>query len=768
MNDLSGPLPIDVANAIRLIAGDGVVVHRKPLTVVVAASGPRDLTAQAITGAVEELINTGQLSFGPVAAALQDFVVDRQPRGVAAVLDISPDPIAFLFDQAAAVGPEESHRGDGRAGWTTVFISGDSVSLVVGTESEYPVVEWSQFWAGTIAGQGAQVPLTRQVDPENVLPATAGASEPEPELPGVTTAVYAAGVEAKPTSSLAGTSTDSGPDVSSDIPGRSLIGGSESADFGRSEEANALDHDREGNQAGAKAPDDLDVIGDEVANAVAAVNGTSPSDQATQASIEVDGATEAVEHAVDDSTDADRAEKATDGDGEAAVLEPPGTEANHETSSSELASDASAATENRPTPPDGDGADANDTEASDTEPVDDDSAANGPQVEVEVADAVAVNQDSTEADTAAVEAEKAERTEPDETAEAAELSDAVPELTDAVPDVTDAVPDVTDAVPELADAVAEQPETVDASTATETDEATEPEDGLIDGVVVEDEPTAEVEQDATTDGDSEAPDSPDRLAEAATQDLSSLIAAGGTAPAPMADPTDLVGVTTNGASSPEQVTSAFPAGLGGLDLDLEQPSNDLVESAQGSTAEAGWASDGTSESALDEQSLLDLPPPSGTPIGGPPPMPPGASVDQAPIPAPEPTSVQPIVGQPPMPGAGSNQAGVGAAPSQPGTISDRPPGPPPPPPAGAPIPGPPPGPPPPPPSADLAGPPGSMPPPTNSPIAGPPPIPGDGQPSQLDDQQADGLLEGIPPLPGHGLRLDTEPDDHDDEPGRRW
>jgi len=153
--------PITADLAARVAPGSGAVVHRKPLTVVVASDAETDRIARGLTEVVEQLIAAGDLSFGPVAAGLQQFVVDHQPTGVAAVLDVAPDAIAFLFDQAVAIGDSTTHRASGRSGWTTVFVEGDSVSLVAGPGPERPVDWWSQLWAGTVAGSGVQVDLHR-------------------------------------------------------------------------------------------------------------------------------------------------------------------------------------------------------------------------------------------------------------------------------------------------------------------------------------------------------------------------------------------------------------------------------------------------------------------------------------------------------------------------------------------------------------------------------------------------------------------------------
>ncbi len=183
MSNRSGLPPISADAAVRLAPGQGIVVHHKPLTVVVAPQGDVERTADAIGREVERLIESGDLSFGPVATGLQQFVIDHQPAGVAAVLDITPDPIAFLFDQAAAIGTGTVHRASGRAGWTTVFVEGDSVSLAAGAGPEQGVVGWSSLWAGVAPGQGAQVTLSRAYDPEAAGDGPDVAAEPAEPLP---------------------------------------------------------------------------------------------------------------------------------------------------------------------------------------------------------------------------------------------------------------------------------------------------------------------------------------------------------------------------------------------------------------------------------------------------------------------------------------------------------------------------------------------------------------------------------------------------------
>ena len=149
--------------AARIAPGDGVVVHQRPLTVVATTGGDVAPLAESLTAMVESLIESGELDFGPVAAGLQRCVVEHQPTGVAAILDISPDPIAFLFDQALASGPGATHRASGRSGWTTVFVEDDRLHLAAGPGIDLPVAGWSRLRGGTVAGVGAHVSLVRSL-----------------------------------------------------------------------------------------------------------------------------------------------------------------------------------------------------------------------------------------------------------------------------------------------------------------------------------------------------------------------------------------------------------------------------------------------------------------------------------------------------------------------------------------------------------------------------------------------------------------------------
>ena len=182
MSDGPKVQPIRSSGAAEILAGEGVVVHRPPLTVVVSVAGSSDNVAPVITNLVDGLVLGGQCDFGSVAEALQNFVVAHQPMGVAAVLDVGPDPIGFLFDQAQITDADITHRGEGRLGWNTIFISGTQATAMAGVEEDFyrdPSDGWVQIWAGTVTGGGARMPLlagAEAVDsPEaQILPAATG------------------------------------------------------------------------------------------------------------------------------------------------------------------------------------------------------------------------------------------------------------------------------------------------------------------------------------------------------------------------------------------------------------------------------------------------------------------------------------------------------------------------------------------------------------------------------------------------------------------
>ena len=130
---------------------------------MVAVAGGADNIAPVMTDLVDGLVSSGRCDFAAVAEALQSFVVAHQPMGVGAVLDIGPDPIGFLFDQAQITDQETTHRGEGRMGWNTIFVAGAQATIMAGAEEDFyrdPSDGWALVWAGTVPGGGAKVPLT--------------------------------------------------------------------------------------------------------------------------------------------------------------------------------------------------------------------------------------------------------------------------------------------------------------------------------------------------------------------------------------------------------------------------------------------------------------------------------------------------------------------------------------------------------------------------------------------------------------------------------
>lgn len=184
MNE-SSPSGLGDDGAVTLVPGDDIVVHHKPLTVVISAAGSTAELAPHATEIVDTLAAAGTWEFGPVAEALQGLVVSHQPSGVAALLDIKPDPIIFLFDEAHAIEGSETHSGSGRSDWNTIFATADDVTLLVGSSASAPPVEWSQLQAGTVPGLGARakiVAFASAVPGDNQKPMPAEApTGPDPE-----------------------------------------------------------------------------------------------------------------------------------------------------------------------------------------------------------------------------------------------------------------------------------------------------------------------------------------------------------------------------------------------------------------------------------------------------------------------------------------------------------------------------------------------------------------------------------------------------------
>ncbi len=84
---------------VSIIPGSGSVVRNGPLTLVLA--GRSDVGAAALT-ILDDLASTEAWGFDQVSAALHQIVVDNDPSGVAAVLQLEGEAILFAFDRAEA------------------------------------------------------------------------------------------------------------------------------------------------------------------------------------------------------------------------------------------------------------------------------------------------------------------------------------------------------------------------------------------------------------------------------------------------------------------------------------------------------------------------------------------------------------------------------------------------------------------------------------------------------------------------------------------
>ena len=143
----------------------------------------------------DELAAADDWAFETVAAALQAFVIDHDPPGVAALLESDEETMVFLFDQAEAIEFDDDEdpsasvrvqRGVGRSGWTTELVTGPWILLRLGLD---PVVPWTELRWGVAIGSTAMMAIGLEIPP------AASLGEPEPasvEMAATETAPHAA------------------------------------------------------------------------------------------------------------------------------------------------------------------------------------------------------------------------------------------------------------------------------------------------------------------------------------------------------------------------------------------------------------------------------------------------------------------------------------------------------------------------------------------------------------------------------------------------
>ncbi|MFV0523204.1 MAG: hypothetical protein ACK5RL_01750 [Acidimicrobiales bacterium] len=223
-DDEPGPRGVSVEGVFRR---RGLVARHHPLTVLIEVPGSSFTADSPLPAALLAVADTVAAhpdpDFAAAAEALQDFVVEHQPTGVAAVLD-GPEPILFLLDNAFATEPVDDdprpedqpptpalapidgiptdgdegpgrldgggragraaadaalpidHRGVEPDGWVTSRLTRRSVEVEVGGLGSDPV--GIVLRGGVVPGTRAVVPLTRCARPRPV------AVSPPPGHPG--------------------------------------------------------------------------------------------------------------------------------------------------------------------------------------------------------------------------------------------------------------------------------------------------------------------------------------------------------------------------------------------------------------------------------------------------------------------------------------------------------------------------------------------------------------------------------------------------------
>ena len=185
-----------------MIAGTtGAIVRRGRLTVVIGDPGRAfdadDSLPQATRAAVESLAQDEAWTFEAVAAALHQLVVDYNPPGVAAFLDLDEDPMVFLFDRGEATeldeeaspdaGGHTSHEADGRSGWTTKIVIGPQVRLQL--RGAPAPGGWAFLRDGAVAGAAALTHVSTAAEEEvaapEVAPPPAAPPAPPPTADGL-------------------------------------------------------------------------------------------------------------------------------------------------------------------------------------------------------------------------------------------------------------------------------------------------------------------------------------------------------------------------------------------------------------------------------------------------------------------------------------------------------------------------------------------------------------------------------------------------------
>lgn len=170
-----------------IVPGPGHVLVTGPFAMVMSGTAG---DAQAADDAFRRVAERRAWTFDTVAAALQDLVLDRNPRGVAAILTAGGDPVVFVFDEAMAIFDGSAHSGTGRDEWVTEIVMGDHVELRLAGNTTMPPQHGTSLRDGLVPGAGLGVELA-------LVPTSTGGPPPPVYTPAPPPA-YGAGWGAGP------------------------------------------------------------------------------------------------------------------------------------------------------------------------------------------------------------------------------------------------------------------------------------------------------------------------------------------------------------------------------------------------------------------------------------------------------------------------------------------------------------------------------------------------------------------------------------------
>ncbi len=151
-----------------IVPGPGHVLVIGPFAMVMSGTAG---DAQSADDTFGGLAQRREWTFETVAAALQDLVLDRNPRGVAAILTAGGDPVVFVFDEAMAIFDGSAHSGAGRDEWVTEIVMGDRVELRLAGNTTMPPQHGTSLRDGLVPGAGLGLELA-------LVPASASAPPP--------------------------------------------------------------------------------------------------------------------------------------------------------------------------------------------------------------------------------------------------------------------------------------------------------------------------------------------------------------------------------------------------------------------------------------------------------------------------------------------------------------------------------------------------------------------------------------------------------------